>query len=881
MDQVDARRAWRSLGAFLASTGLLLAAGPEAQAFRVRRKGDVLTSLKGTGPDTTFECLAPDAALGSLDLAYRFPGGAWRRTRGGTADLEARSGFEPAGPELRWTCTLRNRSDRPLEVGDLALALPMRSSFQHPGSAGVSLLKHAFVSGAGSFLFWGRPAHPGPFLTLLPGSGTSLEYWDAHGTYRIFVHARASLEGLGRRDWRQPATSVTLAPSGAQGDTQVYRFAFRWAEDYAALRRLLADTGKLDMEVAPGMTLPSDLPATLALRSREPIEGLDAEFPEDTLLEDLGPGPDGAHLFRIRFRRLGENRLTVRQRGGRRTYLEFFSAEPVETLVRKRARFIAAHQHRDPTRWYDGLLAEWNQRDRVLLGPDTYDQIHGWRIYEVTCDDPGLSKPAFLASKLAEYPDQGEVDALDRYVGRFLWGGLQRTRQEPWPFAIYGIPDWKTNRESPDPGTKGRLHLWRPYDYPHVVVLYLGLYRTARLHPWIHTALPPLEYLRRAHGTAVAMFTTPLALEGWSALDTGFYNEAVLPGLIEALQAEGLGAESAELRGHWERKVARFLDGKVDLFGSEYPFDSTGFESTHALGMYALRAARSLPPADRLRSETRARTFLDRQLAANVFCRGWVEPAYYLLGSDYRAGAGNAFTLSYMSPMGGGSILDYALRVAADPGPLLRLGYASILSSWALMNSGTAQSGFGAWFPGEANDGATGGGFEPSPASVTWLGQAVGRGPWYYSCETDLGYCGFLRSAATILADDAVLGRTCFGGLWRTKDGLLEVDPRDGVRRRFHALLGRSRLHAELDRDRFAPSGIQIAEDLSMLRLTLETEDPAPHATILSLEGPAGAYRIEGPGLAPRSIQLRDGEATQVDLPVDRSRSGPYILARR
>ena len=53
---------------------------------------------------------------------------------------------------------------------------------------------------------------------------------------------------------------------------------------------------------------------------------------------------------------------------------------------------------------------------RKMLGPDDYDRIKGWRVYEVTCDDPGLSKPAFLAAKSAEAQVQGEVAALDRYL---------------------------------------------------------------------------------------------------------------------------------------------------------------------------------------------------------------------------------------------------------------------------------------------------------------------------------------------------------------------------------------------------------------------------------------------------------------------------------
>ena len=46
-------------------------------------------------------------------------------------------------------------------------------------------------------------------------------------------------------------------------------------------------------------------------------------------------------------------------------------------------------------------LAAWAASGK-MLGPDDYDRIKGWRIYEVTCDDPGLSTPAYLAAKSAE-----------------------------------------------------------------------------------------------------------------------------------------------------------------------------------------------------------------------------------------------------------------------------------------------------------------------------------------------------------------------------------------------------------------------------------------------------------------------------------------------
>src|SRR5262249_3145659 len=273
-------------------------------------------------------------------------------------------------------------------------------------------------------------------------------------------------------------------------------------------------------------------------------------------------------------------------------------------------------------------------------------------------------------------------------------------------------------------------------------------------------------YLQRAFGTAIAFFTVPMEIEKWSAYQTGTYNEMVIPGLIQALEANGSTGQASQLRTHWENKARNFILGHPYLFGSEYPFDSTGFESTHALAKYAQERLQE-PAANDFQRAVKpedAENFLEQQMKLNLACRG-MEPAYYWLGSDYRAGGNGGYTLSYMSQMGGWAVEDYALNFAKDPTPYLRLGYASYLSSWALLNSGTAKSNYGYWYPGKENDGGASGGFEPRPWGQAWLGnKEMGHWPWWYSGEIDLGFSGALRTVATVVADDPVFGLFAYGG---------------------------------------------------------------------------------------------------------------------
>jgi Family of unknown function (DUF5695) len=861
-----------------------------------RRPGEEWQSIQTARLSNSAACvLSPDGKVyqATYDVTNDTP-----------AALRFKTQFSVQDKALIWTMTLQNLADQPLEIGDLALPLSIGAragrgrgggagGVTNNGTGGVTtnntandgtqranpnaavVLKHSFISGHGSFFFWMREARSaivGPYLTLVPLESTSLEYWEAGlGTYRVFIHSAVS--GAAAKEhgtnWRQPHTSTTLASKGKSGDTRTYQFKFRWADDYESVRQILVDEGKVDVQVVPGMTLPNDLFAKFALRTKQKITAVEAEFPKQTTIKSLG-AKGGAQLYQVNFSRLGENRLTVRYGKDQHLYLEFFSTEPLETLIRKRAAFIARSQHRDPEKWYNGLITDWAMDRELLLSPDNYDRIRGFRIYAVTCDDAGLGHPSYLAAKNAEFPTQSEVEALDYYIAHFFWGGLQRSTNETYAYGVYGIPDWKKNRESTDPGRNGQTHLWRVYDYPHVILMYYSLHQVAQHYPNIKTELSADEYLRRAAGTAIAMFTVPMQIERWSAYNTGFYNELIIPDLINALQARGWNDEADTLRNHWERKVRNFVNNRVNLFQSEYAFDSTGFESTAAIARYALSHADAPGRTNLGVLPENARRFMERQLAANVFCRGWLEPAYYYLGSDYRGGGGNGYTLSYMAQMGGWGVLDYALNFATNARPYLRLGYASYLSSWALVNSGTPESNYGYWYPGKANDGAAGGGFEPAPFGNTWLQQPHHRGSWYYACEIDLGYSGALRSAATVLADDPLFGRFCYGGDWRKTSAGLEVIPKDGVRRRFYTRLDNGNVSLALDRDHFAAAQpIVLKPDLTEIRFELETDNSAAHPATLRLSGlSSGEYSVRDRNGAFATFVSTNGQETALLLPM-------------
>jgi hypothetical protein len=196
------------------------------------------------------------------------------------------------------------------------------------------------------------------------------------------------------------------------------------------------------------------------------------------------------------------------------------------------------------------------------------------------------------------------------------------------------------------------------------------------------------------------------------------------------------------------------------------------------------------------------------------------------------------------------------------------------------MNTGTSDSNYGYWYPGLANDGAAGGGFEPAPFGMTWLDQPHHRGAWYYACETDLGYCAALRAAATVLADDPIFGRYCFGGDERATAAGIEVVPKDGLRQRFHAMLTGGKLQLCLTADRFAAmQPMVVAADCSAISFLLESDNPAPHRLRMRVAGmKAGTYSASAGGQPAVEFLMRDGGETLVEIPI--AESGQQISIR-
>ena len=170
---------------------------------------------------------------------------------------------------------------------------------------------------------------------------------------------------------------------------------------------------------------------------------------------------------------------------------------------------------------------------------------------------PGLSKPAYLASKNAERPVQSEVSALDYYIEHFVWGGLQRTTARSTRTRSMAFRTGSTIATARS-GPNGRTHIWRIYDYPHITLMYFGMYRVAKHNPQIKTALMRKSISSRLRHRGRACSRFHLEVERWSAYQTGLYNELVILDVMPRSTTRECRNKRERLRTHWERKVRRY-----------------------------------------------------------------------------------------------------------------------------------------------------------------------------------------------------------------------------------------------------------------------------------------------------------------------------------
>ena len=696
------------------------------------------------------------------------------------------------------------------------------------------VMQHACICGNSSFIYWHRPSGEGRFLALLPLDNV------------IFTEER------NETPYAVGLPSITLQPL----EEKIMRFRLCWMNDHKDIGDLLVKHGGVAVSAFPGLVIPEYLKMLLKVKCEQPIHNVLCDGAEIVCLSKT----DTIAIYQLIFQGYGERRICINYGEGKETSVLCYATKPLAHLMDSVAKHIVEKQRYVGEAWYNGVFSQWNIRERKMTTPDDPMELP---VFATSCDDPGLNKAPYIAEKNVVRPDPKEIEAVEYYIKHFLWGGLQRTDEEdPYPWGIIGSDKWIDNRNSKfGYGTaQGQERMWRTFDYTHIVQLYYNMYRIAREYPQYVKEMDAPSYLNRAARTALAFFEVPYQIfmrepwyfrgySDWAFKQGNFHELYILP-VIDACEKEaneeayrkyGLKEMADKLRCYWETKAKYMIYDNPLPFGSEMWFDSTAFESTQAVAHYAVE--HGLTPdkegwydknmygpgrggyrSHLVISPEKHREFMDRQIRANLCCRGTQMRDFSLQGSDFRTGIGGFkdYRLSYMSQMGGAAVLDYALYFDENPSVNLRIGYTSLLSSWCLVNLGEDDP----FYPHADNEGASGWAFQSENWAKCWNMFDCKRGPWIYDSEIQNGFSGAVYAACSVLAHDQDFGLVCYGADWKEKDDELIIWPMDGVRRTFHDLHEMSkRRHLKINRDEIVQIILKPAQGIMRVQIDNTTGD--------------------------------------------------------
>lgn len=664
--------------------------------------------------------------------------------------------YEIAGPlpQIVWDLELRNRGRTTIEIGELGFPLALNSFYDGFGWSDEQLQRlwtsrlyvHKFVGGAASWLFAQRMTAEPPGLLIFPGDGTGWELfanipaslntphqWE--GIPVVYVYSRATIDREGWSGWANEHTSLIFEA----GDSRSFQMRFVPADrdKQDGVHQTLAMLGRPAIRLLPSAVAPIDVGIGVE------VAGVSVKrfFVSREAQIETDSDEEGGFCF-VKPVEPGPLRVSFEDAEGRLSHAHLMFTEPIESLIKKRARWIADSQVQR------GLDVEVDEEtgmdlarlDRAILLTNT---VTGERVidseeYEGASGlECSLADALFLAEKNAIYPRRDEIAVLDDY----LEGFLLKQVQNPGDMSVASVL-----ASTASMGT----YSGRPLTYPDVFNLYHALYRISSTYG--ETRRKPVEYLSDAAKTAIAMFRF-----GWRhyVRTVGILGYARIYDILEDLRREGMSEEYDSLRDQVVGKAREMVKQRYPYAG-ESVLDTSGFEEVYHAALFL--------DVDEHLERTMRCAYAARSLA----------PSWWWYGSDKRSWDGADSTpLKALIDRGEAclahtttpnSLMFFASLdrdYLALPDAYMRLAFGGMMGPWALVRS----------------DGAASMCFCPDLSSKHY-----GYNP--YTGASGLGYAHYLRGSGAYVLPNRNLGVFTFGCHFQIEPDRYIIRPWDGVGRR-------------------------------------------------------------------------------------------------
>jgi hypothetical protein len=573
--------------------------------------------------------------LGDLHLRVRIPGGDWRdfsssKARVAVRDLPTTDGVLaaaditstmgdglPLSVERRWLeegealvlrFVLTNTSAQSVEIGGLGLPMVFdniitdRSLEQAHAQASFV---DPYIGHDAGYLQVTRLSGAGPALLVLPDGRSPLEAYRPildeknappgdsftdrtprgqtfEGFYDWMIASRAFLD----KEWKNAgeqwneATTIRLAP----GERRSVGVRFVLSPSIRAIEDVLAAQKRPVAIGIPGYVLPTDLEATLFLKSPHTVIRIDMHPSGALAVESVGE-VNGWARYSVQGRKWGRARLSITYADESVQTIHYFVTKPAAQAVADLGRFTTTRQFyddkRDPFARAPSILSYDRETNRILT-QDSRVWIAGMS------DEGGAGSWVAAIMKQLDNPTFEEVAKLERVVNETVVGKLQIATgehvggvrkslfyYEPTQHPGYYDPtlDWKSWTAWPK---KEADSLDRSYNYPHVAAGHWVLYRLARNYEGLVKARDWRWYLEHAYRTATAMMRDAPHYAQFGQMEGEVFLE-----ILQDLKREGMAREADTLEALMKRRADHWRSLAYP-FGSEMAWDSTGQPEVYA-----------------------------------------------------------------------------------------------------------------------------------------------------------------------------------------------------------------------------------------------------------------------------------------------------------
>lgn len=764
---------------------------------------------------------------------------------------------------------IKNKSNGPVTIGGLGFPVVFNNMIQNfvtnrartlPQAHEICSFADPYVGQDSGYLQVTRLSGAGPALLVVPENDTKTPFEayrpldDASPKGQTFEGAfdwTVRSEGYEEKEWKgvkqwNPPTEETLQP----GQTISHGIRFLVSDTIRDIEKTLAENKRPVAVGIPGYILPMEMDGKLFLNTEGRKVAKWESDPEGGLTLDTGPATKSGWLnYTVHGKTWGRARLTLTYDDGTTQGIQYYVIKPEAQAVADLGNFLFTKQ------WYTDTSDPFHRAPSIMTYDRGHDRIvtQDQRVWIAGLEDEG-GAGSWIAATMKEFgqPKKEEVEKLEEFVDKTLWGGIQYSegprmwgvRKSLFYYDPKALPDFKYDPsiqwERKDPQTGEMVpSSWtewnkqqseavdRAYNYPHVVAAYWTLYELARFHPGLVTAHPAQWYLEHAFNTVKYLtggFNTTgrRGRGGVGYLNTGLMEGDVFVYMLDSLKDEGMKEEADYVETAMKRRADQWNQEPYP-FGSEMAWDSTGQEEVYAWTAY-------------FGYKDKALVSLDSILGYMPTLPHW----------GYNGNARRYWDFYYGAAPGGETerqIHHYGSGINAIPALsqyrehpddyyLLRIGYGGAMGALSNID----QEGF------------AGTAFHTYPWHLKWDTYSGDYGPNFF---------GHAVNTATYIIDHPEFGDLAFGGNLRVSAGgvgnnaVVTVTPLDSFRKRIYvAPLG---LYLTLDAGafkevRYVPAAKSLAFDLA------PADEFTPNA-YLHIEQPA---KIEGVGTFAPSEQFKE-----------------------